>query len=279
MLFQDPSHIEEYGTVATFNSAYPETNALKGCAVAALASDTSGNPDTTAIVTMRTFIQNGTRAKSDQKYVVGVRFCSFGDTAIIDVISFDKGFHKEITYEHLKRQEWSMFNEHGDEIYIDEFAETTRAPFVVVGGHLKVDSDNQVAFSGASGDYGKDIFFSESNAIAAYIASVCGLEVIEGDKKKGEAFVSDLLEIMLKHKLKPDFYEQFVDEVYQRRNDLSKMFTAQHCGALITMKAFDRASNEDENIFRTLIDEYFGGGLSRYFLMANLAHRTKQESE
>jgi hypothetical protein len=64
----------------------------------------------------------------------------------------------------------------------DKLTETTVAPFVFVGGHLQVTNDS-VSFSGASGDYGSDIFFSDSNAIAAYVASVCGIEITAGEKK------------------------------------------------------------------------------------------------
>ena len=148
----------------------------------------------------------------------------------------------------------------------------------MVGGHLKVDTDSNVSFSGASGDYGDAIFFSDSNAITAYAASICGIDVIEGDKEKGAAFVSDLLEIMLKHKLKPDFYEQLVSEIYQRRNEPTRIFTAQHIGALITMKALDRAISEDKHTLQTMTDEVTGG-LGRYFLVANVAQRVKQEAE
>ncbi len=276
IVLQDPSDIEGFWTVNSFNSIYSQTNALKGSAVAALATDTSGNPGTTAMVNMRTFIENGARAKNDQKYVVGIRFYGFGDMASIDVISLDKGFHKEIAYEHLKRLDWPMI---GDEFGkpVDEFTQTTRAPFVVVGGHLKVGVDNNVGFSGASGDYGDAILFSDSNAIAAYVASSCGIDVIGGDKEKGAAFVSDLLEIMLKHKLKQDFYEQLVDEIYQRRSDTTRVFSSQHVGSLITMKALDRAIGEDKHMLQTMVDEVTGG-LGRYFLIANVAQRVKENT-
>lgn len=269
MVFQGVSVSEDLWTVNSFNTVYPETNALKGCAVAALATDSSGNPDTTAIVTLRTFIENGDRAKTDQKYVVGIRFYGMGDMASIDVISLDKSYHKYIAYEHLKRLQWPMLSEQSRQP-VNELDETGRAPFVVVGGHLKVDTDGNVSFSGASGDYGDAIFFSDSNAIAAYVASICGIDVIEGDKEKGAAFVSDLLEIMLKYKPKPDFYERMVGEIYQRRSDPNRIFTSQHIGALITMKAPDRAISEDKHMLQTMIDEVTGG-LGRYFLVANVA--------
>lgn len=276
VLFQNPSELEGLWTVDSFNTIYPETEALKGCAIASLATDSKGNPDTTALVTLRTFIQNGDRAKGSKKYVVGVRFCGFGDMAMIDVISLDKGFHKNIAFEHLKRQDWPMLGEEMGKP-VDHFDETTRAPFVVVGGHLNVDQKNAISFSGASQDYGGTILFSDSNAIAAYVASVCGLEVIEGDKEKGKAFVSDLLEIMLQHKLKPDFYEQLIEEVFQRANDTNRVFTTQHISALMTMKAFDRAISENKSMMQTMIDEL--GGFARYFILASMAQKMKTAQE
>jgi hypothetical protein len=276
MLLQDPASLKGFWTVDSFNQLYSQPNALRGCAVITVAPpDTSGHPDIVAVATLRTFIENSARAKEDQKYVVGIRFYGFGDMATIDVISLDKDFHKNIAYEHVRRMLWPMLSEQSAKP-INELDETTRAPFVVVGGHLKVNPDNKVCFSGASGDYGDAIFFSDSNAIAAYVTSTCGIDVVEGDKEKGAAFVNDLLEIMLKHKLKKDFYEQLVGEIYQRRSDASKLFSAQHIGALITMKALDRAISEDKTMVKMIVDE-ISGGLGRYFFVAAIAQGIKKE--
>ncbi len=274
-LMQNPSDMEGFWTVDAFKEAYPEKPALTGCAIASV-SEEVGNPDKMAIATLRTFIENGNRAKDDQKYVVGIRFYSMGDMATIDVISMDKGFHKEIAYEHLKRMGWPSINEQTGKP-INHLDETSRTPFAFVGGHLYVKDGEKTNLTGSSGDYGNSIFFSDSNAIAAYAASACGIEVTEGDKEKGEAFVQEILEFMLKHKMQPDFYEQFAKYVFEKTGRGVSSLTSQHIGALMTMKAADRAISENKDMMQAMVDEL--AGFSRFILVNGIAEKVKEAKE
>lgn len=272
------SDFANFWPIQAFTDVYKnDQSALTGCSVASLPMEfIDPDPDKVALVVCRTFIKKSDRAKKSQKYVVGIRFYSYGDMATIDVISLDENYHRDICFEHLKRMNWSTMDYLGQS-NSDKLTETTVAPFVFVGGHLQVDN-NGVGFSGASGDYGSDIFFSDSNAIAAYVASVCGIEVTVGEKEKGEQFVQDLLEFMLKHKMKKDFYERLVDNVIEKTPG-RKSFTAQHMGSLITMKAWDRSIIEGKDFILMMIEEIASGGLSRHLLVSNVAKKVKEATQ
>ncbi len=198
--------------------------------------------------------------------------------ATIDVISADKGFHKNIAFDHIKRNNWPTYSDMDGRVP-DETGETMRAPFVVVGGHLQINPEEKVNFFDSSGDYGSDIFFSDSNSIAAYVASACGLDVEQADKAKGELFVADLLTFMKENKLKEDFYEKFVEFVFEKNDDGGQKFTGQHMGSLITMKAADRAIKEEKSIIETTVDEVSGGGLSRFLMLSTLASKLRAKEK
>jgi hypothetical protein len=270
----DSNFLNELPLVSEFKQVYSEKPALTGFAIAT-ATDEPGNPDKTSLVVMRTFVENSDRAKSDQKYVLGIRFYNFGDMATIDVISLDRGFHKDIAYDHLKRLQWTVIDESGKEA--NHYNETMRAPIIIVGGHLKVDNNEKVDFSASSGDYGNDIFVSDSNDIAGYVADSCGIKLGESDKEKGEEFVADLLQFMKENKTKTDFYEKFVEFVYSKDSSEAKKFSTQQIGALISMKASDRAVNEDKSIMQTMIDEVAGGGLARHILLSHVADKIRNK--
>ena len=277
-LMKNLSDIGEFWTVASFLEAYQQTNALIGCSIASISADPGNpDPDKIALITCRTFIENGVRAKDDQKYVVGIRFYTHGDMATIDVISLDKGFHKDICFEHLKRMGWPLLDKETGKS-VDKLQETAVSAFLFVGGHLEVENDTHVNFFGSSGDYGDNIFFSDSNAIAAYVASICGIELGTGDKEKGEAFIQELLEFMLKHKTQKDFYEQLVQEVCEKTPG-KPSFTAQHIGALITMKVMDRVIAEEKDVTQMMIEEIACGGLSRYIMLSSVVKRMKEKIE
>ncbi len=272
------SDIEGLWPVASFLEAYKQVNALTACTIASISAE-SGNsdPDKVAMIICRTLIENGARAQNDQKYIVGIRFYSYGDMATIDVISLDKAYHKDICFEHLTRLGWPSFDEQTGQS-VNKFDETVRSPFLFVGGHLKVKNGTHVDFTGASQDYGDNILFSDANAIAAYAASISGIEIGIGDKEKGKAFVQSMLEFMLIQKTKKDFYEQLVQEVSEK-TPWKKSFTAQHMGALIAMKVLDRSIAEGKSTIPILIEELSGGGLARHLLLTGVVKNIKESVE
>lgn len=268
------SGVKDFWMISDFTQVYRDSNSLMNCAAVSM-SDEDGNPDKTAIITLRTYIENGAKAKDDQKYIVGIRFYAHGDLASIDIISLDKGFHREICYEHMTRMGWPSMNQEMG-LAVDQLSETTRTPFAFVGGHLRVENDAQVHFSGSSGDYGDAIFFSDANSIAAYVASVCGIQVIEGDKEKGKLFIEEMLELMLKHKLKENFYEEMVREISDRNPD--RTFTSQHIGSLMMMKVVDRSIKENKDLISLMIDE-MSGGLGRSIMLNSVAQKIKAKQK
>jgi hypothetical protein len=274
-IMRDPSELEGFCPVDAFNKMYPEQSSIKGYALASLSDDQ--NPEKVAVVLMRTFIENGNCAKEDQKYVVGIRFHFFGDMATIDVISLDKGYHKEICYDHLRRMGWPSWSEEMNRP-VNHFDETTRAPFLFIGGHLQV-KEKEVNFFGSSGDYGDKVLFSDGNSIAAYASSVSGIELGIGKKEIGGSFVKEILQIMYKHKLKSNFYEELVQDLFQRSSDENLTLTSQHVGSLITMKVSDRMISEGKDMLTLTVDEVCGGSLGRAIMLFGVARKMRASRE
>jgi hypothetical protein len=275
-IISDMKEIKDFWPVSEFLEKYNE-DGLKACAVISL-TDQPGNADRTAVVTVRMFLENGARAAQDQKFITAIRFYSFGDMATIDLISLDKPWHRDICYEHIKRFEVIAFD--GLQMRsADAFSESTRAPFLFVGGHMKIEDGKKVHFTGESGDYGTNTLFTDGNSLAAYIASVCGVEVGTGDALKGEGFVKDVLEIMLEHKTKKDFYETLVEEVTDKTRSNVIPFTAQQIGGLIMMKVLDRNIAEDGDLFKILVHEVSGGGLARAITVNGVVKRIREAEE
>ena len=266
------NELEELWPIKLFTQAYSDQG-IKGCSMVSI-GDESGNPDKIALIANRVFIQNSAKAQKDQKYIVGISFYGMGDMATIDVISLDKDFHKEICFEHLKRLGWSSFDEITGKL-VDELQETSRSQFLFVGGHLKITGDTIVDFTGSSGDYGSTILFSDSNSIAAFAASTCGIQIGQGDIEKGKTFYQELLELMLQFKLKPDFYERLVQASLDKTPEHQKTFTPQHIGALIAMKVIDRSQIEDKDPVMLMMEEMFAGGLSRYIMLSGVVKHIK----
>jgi len=271
-LEKNPLELKGLWPVDCFNEAYSKQSAFKGCALVSLMN--KKNLEEVSLIVLRIFIEDTARAREDQKYVVGIRFYSFGDMATIDVISLDKGLHKEICYDHLKRMGWPSWNEQIGE-KVNEFDETTRAPFLFVGGHLKIKSEKQAEFFGSSGDYGLDILFSDSNSIAQYVASASGIELGVGNEKKGESFVQEILQFMLKHKLNKDFYEKLIQETCQKTPTVDSSFSAQQIGAFVAMKVADRMLTENKDGMSLIVEEMCGGGIGRTILLESVAQRLR----
>lgn len=243
----DHSELEDLWPVDKFNEIYPEESNFKRCAV--ITSFDEKKPEDVSLIVLRTFIEDTDRAREDQKYVVGIRFYSFGDMATIDVISTDRKNHYHMCYEHIKKHGWGMFDESGKPIdrKVDQ---TIRAPFLFSGGHLQI-KDGGVSFFGESSDYGGYSFESNINSVASFVAEISGINTISEDKDEGELFVYKLLDLMKKHKGQPDFYEQVIKASYERKfpNNGKKspyVFSSYQLESLITMKVEDRMIIEPE---------------------------------
>lgn len=262
----------DFWPVEEFNKKYSEQEGIRSCSIASAFN--IKNPEKSGLVILRTFIQNGEKAKIDQKYIIGIRFYSFGDMATIDLVSLEKGYHREICYEHLKRMNWPLWSEDMG-IFTDHYGETTRAPFLFVGGHLKVSDDNSVKFYGNSGDYGSKLLFSDSNSLANYILSVSGIPFF-GEKESGEELVEYLLKFMYENKLKREFYRDLISGLYSREEEIK--LTAQNIGALITMKVVDRHILGEGDILQLMVDET-SEGLARDIMLQGVAQRVRHSKK
>jgi hypothetical protein len=274
VILKDLKDLQIFWPVQAFEKAYPEEGYIRKCAAITLYDE--NKPDHAAMVMVRIFIENGERAKSDQKYVVGIRSYSFGDMMTIDVISLDKGYHKEICYDHLKRLNWPMWNELTSRP-VDMIGESTLSPFLFIGGHLKVEEGEKVNFFGSSGDYGDKILFSDGNSIAAYAASLSGIELGLGDKEIGENFVMEMLDLTYDQKKTPDFYEKLIAHVFNMSQDVNITLTAQHVGALVTMKVADRFINENKDFITLIVEETCGGGIGRAITLNSIARKLRMK--
>jgi len=259
-----------YWPVSSFMEAYKRDNHLTGCVAATLSLDPE-NPNKTALVFLRTCIENSKRLKKgkSQKYVLALKFYNFGDLATLDVISLDKSFHRDVAYEHLKRMGWPL----SESDSVSRFKETVQSPFIFVGGSLDVSNEGVVRFFGKSGDYGNKISSVEIHAICKYVVSACGLRK-EGDLA-GETFINNLLKFMLRFKRKSDFYEKFYQDVLTNAPSLDQVFTTQQLGALMMMKVADRTIGEEGDRLQIMTEEVVDG-FGKFVTVAGVAEQIKR---
>ncbi len=267
-LVQD--EIGAYWPVSLFMEAYKHENNLTGCIAATLSLD-FGNPGKTALVFLRTCIENSERLKKgkNQKYVLVLKFYNFGDLATLDVISLDKSFHRDIAYEHLGKMGWPL-SKSGS---VSRFKETIQSPFIFVGGFLDINNEGVVRFFGKSGDYGNKISSTESHLICKHVAYACGLRK-EGDLA-GEIFINNLLEFMLKFKRKSDFYERFYQDILTNAPSLDQVLTTQQLGALMMMKVADRTIGEEGDGLQIMTEEMVDG-FGKFVTVAGVAEHIKR---
>ncbi len=245
-----------------FEQPYPLQEfpkAIRGC-VALTEGDATANPNKTGLIALRVFVEQSFRAQTDQKFVVGIRFYGFGDMATIDVVSLDRENHREIAYEHAARMGWLLTEDKRD-----QFAATYGVPLMYSGGHLKTPTEGVVEFFGSSGDYGHPLLGSDAVSLASFAISVCGLTKA---KAEAEPFFTELLSFLQEHKLKSRFYENLVDMLFKK----GVQPTGQHLGALVSMKANDRATKEQKSLIQVLTEE-ITGGLAGHCLVSGVAHQ------
>lgn len=257
--------------IKTFNENYSDKRGIRKSFVLSVVDYEF--PERVAPIIVRMFIENRTKAKTDQKYIIGLRFYSFGEMATIDLISLENDYHREICYEHLKRMNSPLWSNNLE--VIDHYSETTRAPFMFAGGHLRVLDDTSINFFSDSGDYGKSLFFSNCNSLANYIMTLSGSKYLEQDFS-GEMFVKFLLEFMYKHKQDRSFYSKLIAELFTQENLAD--ITNQQIGAFMAMKAWDRYLEGDGDMLQLMIDE-ISGGLSRDIMLQGVARKIRERKK
>ena len=260
------NQFSSFWPIENFNEKYEEEG-IKSSSIATIFDPAF--PERTGMIILRTFIEKSKRAKTDQKYVIGLRFYSFGDMVTIDLISLDRDFHREICFDHLQRMNFPMWGEHMENV--DHFAETTRAPFILAGGHLRVLDDNSVEFFGGSGDYTGKLLLSDSNSLASYISLVSGITSSE-EIEPGKGFINHLLKFIFENKLKKEFYQNLIADLYLQKDEA--FLNSQNIGALITMEVLDRHLAGNDNIIGLMVEEYTRG-LASEVMLHSMARRIR----
>lgn len=168
----------------------------------------SPRADNVPLIMCRTLIQNGYRLKAkSQKYVMLIKFANFGDAMMIDLISLDKEYHKDIALGHYKR-----IGVEFSENIMGDVAKVRSIPQICVGSYLKMNNGN-LLLSGESGDFGNEPFDKvNGDHLANLVLKACGIDnVMHYETDKGEEIIKKLLAHMSEHKLTTDFYEKTFD--------------------------------------------------------------------
>lgn len=242
-----------------------------------LISNDSTNADTIGIVATRIFIEKSQKAISaSQKYIISLRFSNFGDMCIVDLISLDKGFHRNIIAEHLRRMDWNIIPA---EAIKNDADSVIMAPIVMSGGHLKIDdTTDETYFFGESMDFTGSIFRNTCNSMAAYLMTTCNLPVSkenDSDIEAGREFFEKLVTFMANNKLKDNFYELAVDFIREQNSKDSIDFTSQHIGGLISMAAVDKCHKNGTEFMQTHVLEMVEG-VGRYIFVSGFAKTIKR---
>lgn len=226
--------------------------------------DESGDPDRTSVIFVRLFVDNGERAKKDQKYIVGLRFYSFGDMATVDIISLDKPNHRDIVKEHAEKMNWLLpgLTER------DAFQQSYSMPILAVGAHLRVSAEGSITPFDSSCDFGNNLLGLDASEVVRQIAFLC--ELNSKEDKKGNDFLEGLLAFMLQNKKRPDFYESFVEHYAASKP------TGQNYGGLLTMKMLDRSLEEGSDNFLKLLVEEVTDGFAKRCLLIGAAQIMKE---
>lgn len=231
----------------SFKEAYQDMaiKSISKC-FAIVKGDGSTDPDKTALVFIRLFIEKGFKARRDQKYIAGLRFYGFGDMATLDIISLSEQNHRDIAREHAKRLDWLISGLRSHKTV----SELYNIPILITGAHLKVNKDDAITTFGNSGDFGNHIFGTNINKLVDYVLSYS----LEGSKL-GNSFMEEILSFMIKNKRKQDFYEKLIKHYIMT---MMSRKVGQNIGSLLTMKVMDRALKEGKNPSQLVIEELEG---------------------
>jgi hypothetical protein len=216
---------------------------------AVMEGDESEDPDKTAVIFIRFFIENGKRAKNNQKYILGLRFYGFGDMATIDVISLDMPNHRDILREHADRLERFISSDINKRKFF--LNNTDILPIFTIGAHIKITEKSILQFIGHSRDFGGNLLGFDVNEVAKQAAFICGLS--EKGDKKGNDFLEELLAFMVKNKMRKDFYEVFVAHFNSSKS------IGQNFRSILAMKVCDTGLKKEKDIVNVLVGEILFG--------------------
>lgn len=250
-IFHEDKYWEDFPVISNFRQVY---NDKTGTLKYAILSDGDGNPNSTALMVIRMFIEEKTKT---HKYVMGTRFFSFGDMAVLDVISLDLPNHRDIIAEHARRFGFVLPEKSGGD-------QSHTFPWAFVGGFV-----DGLKFTGSSGDFGDNFFGWSSNDVTN---STIGL--INEKNKRPDDFFVNMLTFMKLHKIKRNFYEGLYAFLLDHA-PAGKSLHPQHLGALLTMKVLDRVILDKVNYIQALVEEV-SDGLGKSIMMENVIKSMKK---
>lgn len=260
-----------------------------------LAKSEDANPDNTGLILVRVALSDlENKISQHKKYVIMQTYYDNGDLSTIDIVKLPKDYHKEIVIEYLTRilspelsREFASFvpieapegvNERAIKNIVQEDMLKNvggQSRFLTAGGYAEGDEKN-IKFYGSSGDFLDTFSTYNVNEISSYLLSQTPLaESFEPvENAKGKEYIERCLDIMMKHKLKADFYSQLVD-FYLIENVKNKKLTGDHLlYALIMMKSMDRAIMEGKSPLQILTEEMVEG-IGREMMIKSVAERMK----
>lgn len=263
-VIREDQGLAKFWPLSSFNEAYDKEEGIRKVLMTSLSSD-YGNPDKTAILVFRLFIENKEKLKEGQKYVLALRFYNFGDLVTLDLISLEKAYHKNIASEHISRMKLPLNEED-----LDDFEKTRQSPFLLSGAFVELKEDKLV-FSSSSQDYSSSLFFADCNEVSRHLCSLCDLSVSKDPKNlQGHDFLHKILSFVLENKKQNNFYEKFVMEALKVEDSLS----AQQISSLLNMKVFDRSIKEKKPFIQIMVEE-MSEGFSRSVMLHSIAKRLR----
>jgi hypothetical protein len=213
------------------------------------------------------------KLSKESKYVVLQTYYDDGDLGTIDVVRLPLGYHREIVLEYLRnilveaisRQPESLLSKEGFSRYL------------TAGGFVE-GNEKTIRFQDSSGDFSNRFSTYSVNDIASYLVGESGLfETTESDGiNNGSDYIERCLDIMLKHKLTPEFYSQLID-LYLLKNVREEQHVGSHLlYSLNMMKSIDRAVKEGKDVIEALTLETVEG-IGREMLLRGVTERFKKE--
>lgn len=219
----------------------------------------SSDPDGIAVMLVRVLIEKG----GPRKYIMTMKFQGFGDLVMIDIVSLDQAYHKDIGAAYLKM--WGVDFSTKEPMY--------EVPVMLAGGWTSPDGET-VKLESESMDFGNRLLGKDINEIGNYLLSFTEKDNPDVDTTPGENTIREILEFVLAHKRQPDFYEKLVDQLYA--NGEGKI-SHQHLSGLLHMKVEDRVAAGDGDYLTILVQEV-AGGTPRYAMMQSVARRLRTTS-
>jgi len=231
----------------------------------------SEDPEEAGVVVVRALMGDleGKMSK-EKKYVCFQTFYNQGDLSLIDVVRLPEEMHRDIIRTYVR----DVLKE-GDPGEIGDYAFSR---FLIAGGHIR-PTEKEIFFEGGSGDFGEQIAGYSVNGITAHLLNQSDKLLTTRSKKsqEGEKYLEKCCDLMIGHKNTPEFYSKMVDMFVADPIKEEVYVGSQQRGAILQMKAYDRAINEGIPFEQALVEE-MSGGIGREMLLKGVVASLRERS-